>query len=112
MSNKEYFTFVIKEFTSAKANLQPKASSNLEMGYIFEDNYSVDFLKITTRTPDRLQSSCSISFDGNILFTMITLYFQANNADFIKDGNTLSDDQLRKQTFDYFSFNYLEHYKR
>ena len=29
------------------------------------------------------------------------MLIKGNNADFIKDGNTLSDDQFEGQTFDY-----------
>lgn len=37
MANKGILYIVIKEFTSARANLHPDVISNLEMGYIFEE---------------------------------------------------------------------------
>lgn len=33
------------------------------------------------------------------------MLIKGNNADFIKDGNTLSDDQFEGQTFDYILSN-------
>lgn len=37
MANKGILYIVLKEFTTAKANLHPDVISNLEMGYIFEE---------------------------------------------------------------------------
>lgn len=37
LANKGILYIVIKEFTTARANLHPSATSNLEMGYIFEE---------------------------------------------------------------------------
>jgi len=101
MSNKGILYIVIKEFTSAKANLHPNAISNLEMGYIFEE--------IIRRFSEAHNEDAGqhyiprevIRLMVNILFHDDNDILSGNNADFIKDGNTLSDDQFEEQTFDY-----------
>lgn len=158
MANKGILYIVIKEFTTAKANLHPSVISNLEMGYIFEEiirrfseSHNEDAGQhYTPREVIRLMVNILFCDDNDILAgnnVAKTIYdpacgtggmlsvaeeylhelnaatelmafgqeindqtfaickadmlIKGNNADFIKDGNTLSDDQFDGQTFDY-----------
>jgi len=162
MANKGILYIVIKEFTTAKANLHPSVISNLEMGYIFEEiirrfseSHNEDAGQhYTPREVIRLMVNILFCDDNDILAgnnVAKTIYdpacgtggmlsvaeeylhelnaatelmafgqeindqtfaickadmlIKGNNADFIKDGNTLSDDQFEGQTFDYIISN-------
>lgn len=162
MANKGILYIVIKEFTTAKANLHPSVISNLEMGYIFEEiirrfseSHNEDAGQhYTPREVIRLMVNILFCDDNDILAgnnVAKTIYdpacgtggmlsvaeeylhelnaatelmafgqeindqtfaickadmlIKGNNADFIKDGNTLSDDQFDGQTFDYIISN-------
>ena len=158
MSNKGILYIVIKEFTTAKANLHPDVISNLEMGYIFEEiirrfseSHNEDagqhytpreviqlmvnilfyddndmlsgnnvaktiydpacgtggMLSVAEEYLHQLNASTELMAFGQELndqtfaICKADMLIKGNNADFIKDGNTLSDDQFEGQTFDY-----------
>ena len=162
MANKGILYIVIKEFTSAKADLHPNAISNLEMGYIFEEiirrfseahnedagqHYTPrevirlmvnilfhddnDVLSGTNVAKTIYDPACGtggmlsvaeeylhelnaatelMSFgqeinDQTFAICKADMLIKGNNADFIKNGNTLSDDQFEGQTFDYIISN-------
>lgn len=162
MANKGILYIVIKEFTSAKADLHPNVISNLEMGYIFEEiirrfseahnedagqHYTPrevirlmvnilfhddnDILSGTNVAKTIYDPACGtggmlsvaeeylhelnaatelMSFgqeinDQTFAICKADMLIKGNNADFIKNGNTLSDDQFEGQTFDYIISN-------
>ena len=162
MANKGILYIVIKEFTSPRANLHPDVSSNLEMGYIFEEiirrfseSHNEDagqhytpreviqlmvnilfyddndvlsgnnvaktlydpacgtggMLSVAEEYLHQLNSSTALMGFGQELndqtfaICKADMLIKGNNADFIKDGNTLSDDQFEGQTFDYILSN-------
>lgn len=162
MANKGILYIVIKEFTSARANLHPDAISNLEMGYIFEEiirrfseSHNEDagqhytprevirlmvnilfcddsdtlsgkniartiydpacgtggMLSVAEDYLHELNSSTELmSFgqelnDQTFAICKADMLIKGNNADFIKDGNTLSNDQFEGQKFDYIISN-------
>lgn len=162
MANKGILYIVIKEFTTAKANLHPDEISNLEMGYIFEeiirrfseahnedagqhytprevielmvnilfydDNDILSgssvaktlydpacgtggMLSVAEEYLHRLNAATELMAFGQELndqtfaICKADMLIKGNNADFIKDGNTLSDDQFAGQTFDYILSN-------
>ena len=162
MANKGILYIVLKEFTTAKANLHPDAISNLEMGYIFEEiirrfseSHNEDAGQhYTPREVIRLMVNILFCDDNDVLSgtnVAKTIYdpacgtggmlsvaeeylhelnsatellafgqeindqtfaickadmlIKGNKAEFIKDGNTLSDDQFEGQTFDYIISN-------
>ncbi|MPL75071.1 hypothetical protein SDC9_20892 [bioreactor metagenome] len=162
MANKGILYIVIKEFTSAKADLHPEVISNLEMGYIFEEiirrfseSHNEDagqhytprevielmvnilfyddndilsgnnvaktiydpacgtggMLSVAEEYLHELNASTNlISFgqeinDQTFAICKADMLIKGNNAEFIKNGNTLSDDQFGGQTFDYILSN-------
>lgn len=162
MANKGILYIVLKEFTTAKANLHPDVISNLEMGYIFEEiirrfseSHNEDAGQhYTPREVIRLMVNILFCDDNDVLSgtnVAKTIYdpacgtggmlsvaeeylhelnaatellafgqeindqtfaickadmlIKGNKAEFIKDGNTLSDDQFEGQTFDYIISN-------
>lgn len=162
MANKGILYIVIKEFTSARANLHPDVISNLEMGYIFEEiirrfseSHNEDagqhytprevirlmvnilfyddsstlsgkniartiydpacgtggMLSVAEEYLHELNSATELmSFgqelnDQTFAICKADMLIKGNNADFIKDGNTLSDDQFEGQKFDYIISN-------
>lgn len=162
MANKGILYIVIKEFTTAKANLHPDAISNLEMGYIFEEiirrfseSHNEDagqhytpreviqlmvnilfyddndmlsgqnvaktiydpacgtggMLSVAEEYLHELNASTELmSFgqelnDQTFAICKADMLIKGNNAEFIKDGNTLSDDQFEGQSFDYILSN-------
>lgn len=162
MANKGILYIVIKEFTSARANLHPSVISNLEMGYIFEEiirrfseSHNEDagqhytprevielmvnilfyddndvlsgnnvaktiydpacgtggMLSVAEEYLHRMNASTEIMAfgqeinDQTFAICKADMLIKGNNAEFIKDGNTLSDDQFEGQTFDYILSN-------
>jgi len=162
MANKGILYIVIKEFTSAKANLHPDVISNLEMGYIFEEiirrfseahnedagqhytprevirlmvnilfNDDNDILSENNIAKTIYDPACGtggmlsvaeeylhelnksteiLSFgqelnDQTFAICKADMLIKGNNAEFIKDGNTLSNDMFEGQTFDYIISN-------
>lgn len=162
MANKGILYIVIKEFTSAKANLHPDVISNLEMGYIFEeiirrfseahnedagqhytprevielmvnilfyDDSDVlsgnnvaktiydpacgtgGMLSVAEEYLHKMNASTELmSFgqeinDQTFAICKADMLIKGNDAEFIKDGNTLADDQFAGQTFDYILSN-------
>ena len=162
MANKGILYIVLKEFTSAKANLHPDVISNLEMGYIFEEiirrfseahnedagqHYTPrevirlmvnilfcddnDVLSGTNVAKTIYDPACGtggmlsvaeeylhelnaatelLAFgqeinDQTFAICKADMLIKGNKAEFIKDGNTLSDDQFEGQTSDYIISN-------
>ena len=162
MANKGILYIVLKEFTTAKANLHPNVISNLEMGYIFEeiirrfseahnedagqhytpreviqlmvnilfydDNDVLSgnnvvktiydpacgtggMLSVAEEYLSKLNASTELMAfgqeinDQTFAICKADMLIKGNNADFIKDGNTLSDDQFEGQKFDYILSN-------
>lgn len=162
MANKGILYIVIKEFTSARANLHPSVISNLEMGYIFEEiirrfseSHNEDagqhytprevielmvnilfyddndvlsgnnvaktiydpacgtggMLSVAEEYLHKMNTSTEIMAfgqeinDQTFAICKADMLIKGNNAEFIKDGNTLSDDQFEGQTFDYILSN-------
>lgn len=158
MAEKNILYQVLKEFTTAKADLHPDRVSNLEMGYIFEelirrfseahnedagqhytprevielmvnlvfthDSEALSGSNVTTLIYDpacgtggmlsvaeehihKLNSHANLVLCGQELndetfaVCQADMLIKGNEADFIKNGNTLSDDQFFGQTFDY-----------
>ena len=162
MANKDILYIVLKEFTTAKANLHPDVISNLEMGYIFEeiirrfseahnedagqhytpreviqlmvnilfydDNDVLSgnnvvktiydpacgtggMLSVAEEYLSKLNASTELMAfgqeinDQTFAICKADMLIKGNNADFIKDGNTLSDDKFEGQRFDYIISN-------
>ena len=162
MANKDILYIVLKEFTTAKANLHPDVISNLEMGYIFEeiirrfseahnedagqhytpreviqlmvnilfydDNDVLSgnnvvktiydpacgtggMLSVAEEYLSKLNSSTELMAfgqeinDQTFAICKADMLIKGNNADFIKDGNTLSDDKFEGHKFDYIISN-------
>ncbi len=162
MASKGILYIVLKEFTSAKANLHPDVISNLEMGYIFEevirrfseahndgagqhytprevielmvnilfcDDSAILSDEYTTKTiydpacgtggmlsvaETHLQSlnksAQLLSYgqeinDQTFAICKADMLIKGNDADFIKNGNTLKDDCFQGQSFDYIISN-------
>lgn len=62
--------------------------------YLHEQNKSTELLAFGQELNDQTFAICKAD-----------MLIKGNNADFIKDGNTLSDDQFEGQTFDYIISN-------
>lgn len=162
MANKDILYIVLKEFTTAKANLHPDVISNLEMGYIFEeiirrfseahnedagqhytpreviqlmvnilfydDNDVLSgnnvvktiydpacgtggMLSVAEEYLSKLNTSTELMAfgqeinDQTFAICKADMLIKGNNADFIKDGNTLSDDKFEGHKFDYIISN-------
>ena len=162
MANKDILYIVLKEFTTAKANLHPDVISNLEMGYIFEeiirrfseahnedagqhytpreviqlmvnilfydDNDVLSgnnvvktiydpacgtggMLSVAEEYLSKLNASTELMAfgqeinDQTFAICKADMLIKGNNADFIKDGNTLSDDKFEGHKFDYIISN-------
>ncbi len=162
MANKDILYIVLKEFTTAKANLHPNIISNLEMGYIFEeiirrfseahnedagqhytpreviqlmvnilfydDNDVLSgnnvvktiydpacgtggMLSVAEEYLSKLNASTELMAfgqeinDQTFAICKADMLIKGNNADFIKDGNTLSDDKFEGHKFDYIISN-------
>lgn len=162
MANKGILYIVLKEFTTAKANLHPNVISNLEMGYIFEEiirrfseahnedagqhytprevirlmvnilfcddndllsganvaktiydpacgtggmlSVAEEYLHELNASTELLAFGQEIN-DQTFAICKADMLIKGNKAEFIKDGNTLSDDQFEGQTFDYIISN-------
>ncbi len=162
MARKGILYIILKEFTSARANLHPNHISNLEMGYIFEEiirrfseAHNEDAGQhYTPREVIRLMVNLLFYDDGDALcgnnvvrsvydpacgtggmlsvaeeylhelnqgakllaygqeindqtfaICKADMLIKGNDADDIKDGNTLSNDQFTGRRFDYYLSN-------
>ena len=123
MANKNILYIVIKEFTSPKANLHPDVislfyddndvlSGNNVVKTIYDPACGTGgMLSVAEEYLHRLNASTEIMGfgqeinDQTFAICKADMPIKGNNADFIKDGNTLSDDQFEGQTFDYILSN-------
>ena len=162
MASKGILYIVLKEFTTAKADLHPNKISNLEMGYIFEEiirrfseahnedagqhytpreviqlmvnilfcedsevltgknmvrkiydpacgtggmlSVAEDYIKSLNSSVKLMPYGQELN-DETFAICKADMLIKGNEADNIKDGNTLSGDQFAEQKFDYILSN-------